>query len=591
MTMAKNAYPHQRCSGSGPAQADGVLAARLSKALRGSLRGQMTAERVCCARQIVGAVEARRLPKRAAVIATTTAIVESTLLNVNRKLDHTSLGLFQQQDPWGSRKQRLNPKWATNAFLNAMLKKFPRGSWQRTPVGTVCQKVQVSAFPGRYRHQAKDASTIVAALWRGHKAAAPDSAAPAEGVATRTLRGVDVSSFQGDINWRAVREAGYVFGFAKATEGRDFRDPRFTAGRWKAMADARIVRGAYHFARPQPGRSGRDEARWFCRVVQSVGGRRDGDLPLCLDVEWAKGLNPQQIVRWCSDFCAEVKRQTGRGCIVYTGGFWKNLGRVPAPKQGEVLWIAHYGVKKPQLPAGWKTWTFWQFSDKGRVPGISGPVDVNYFNGNLAALNRLTRGADEAAEPAQRAQPAQPAEPAPPAQPQPAPVPSNGAGYPAWLPAPYRPLWARPWDGRAARHPKFRALLDQRGYLSPHFRSNEARCKDGTGVPRALMRRARDHAFALETLRHRLGGRPIPVISWYRTPTHNRKVGGSRGSKHMQAIATDHPRGWVDRIGRARVLREGNVVFARGGMGVYPSGSLHFDSRGARARWSSFRAS
>jgi GH25 family lysozyme M1 (1,4-beta-N-acetylmuramidase) len=571
--MAKNAYPHQRCSGSGPGPGDGALAARLSRALRGSLRGHMTAERVCCARQIVQAVEARKLSRRAAVIATTTAIVESTLLNINRKLDHTSLGLFQQQDPWGSRKTRLDPKRATGLFLDAMLKKFPRNAWQRAPIGAVCQKVQVSAFPGRYRTQAKDAATIVAALW-GKRPAAPAEARP-----VRRLRGVDVSSFQGDIDWRAVRAAGYVFGFAKATEGLDFRDRRFTAGRWTAMAAARLVRGAYHFARPQPGRSGRDEARHFCRVVQSVGGWRDGDLPPCLDVEWAKGLGPQQVVRWCSDFCDEVKRQTGRDCIVYTGGFWKNLGRVPAPARGGVLWIAHYGVDRPVLPAGWKTWTFWQFSDKGRVPGIHGAVDVNYFNGDQAALRRLTQGAPPRTPPAARPTSARPVPAAP----------ANGAArYPTWLPAPYRPLWAQPWNQRAAGDVKFRALLDGHGYLSPHFRLTEARCKDGTSVPGALKRRASDHAFALEALRHRLGDRPIPVISWYRSPAHNRRVGGARASKHMQAIATDHPRAWVDRVGRARVLREGNVVFARGGMGVYPSGSLHFDSRGTRARWNSF---
>jgi hypothetical protein len=266
---------------------------------------------------------------------------------------------------------------------------------------------------------------------------------------------------------------------------------------------------------------------------------------------------------------------------VYTGGFWKNLGRVPAPQHGGVLWIAHYGVKSPVLPAGWKAWAFWQFTDKGRIPGIAGAVDVNYFNGDQAALDRLTQKARPAGRPMLA-----------PGQARPSVTTLDGArAYPAWLPAAYRPLWSQPWDGRAARDGKFRELLDRRGYLTPHFRLSEARCKDGAAVPRALRHRARDHAFALESLRHRLGDRAIPVISWYRTPAHNRKVGGARGSKHMEAIATDHPKNWVDRIGRARVLREGNVVFARGGMGVYPSGSLHFDSRKARARWSSFKAS
>lgn len=119
---------------------------------------------------------------------------------------------------------------------------------------------------------------------------------------------------------------------------------------------------------------------------------------------------------------------------------------------------------------------------------------------------------------------------------------------------------------------------------------SEASCKDQarTQPPTALNRRARDHAFNLERLRHRLGDLPIAVISWYRTPAHNERVGGARVSKHIDAVATDHPREWVDRVGRSAVMRHGGVVFRNGGLGVYPSGSVHFDSRGARARWSSW---
>jgi hypothetical protein len=162
-------YPHQPCSSGGPAPADQALAAQLAGKIHGSLHGRVTAERICCARQVVEAVKARRLSERAAVIAVTTTIVESTILNINVELDHDSLGLFQQRASWGSRENRLNPTWATNAFLNAMLRKFPDGSWQTEPIGEVCQTVQVSAYPDRYQYQAGDAATIVAALWRKGK--------------------------------------------------------------------------------------------------------------------------------------------------------------------------------------------------------------------------------------------------------------------------------------------------------------------------------------------------------------------------------------------------------------------------------------
>jgi hypothetical protein len=156
------------CRKGGPTAADKAVVKKIGPKLRGKLRGHLTADRICCARRIVAAVKARRLHRRAPVIAVTTTIVEASLLNVNYG-DRDSLGLFQQRASWGSRAQRLNPTWATNAFLGAMLKKFPNNSWMKTPIGKVCQAVQVSAFPGRYQPEVADARTIVIALWGAGK--------------------------------------------------------------------------------------------------------------------------------------------------------------------------------------------------------------------------------------------------------------------------------------------------------------------------------------------------------------------------------------------------------------------------------------
>jgi hypothetical protein len=156
------------CRKGGPSPADKAVVKKIGHKLRGKLRGHLTADRICCARRIVAATKARRLHRRAAVIAVTTTIVESSLLNVTYG-DRDSLGLFQQRASWGSRAQRLNPTWATNAFLGAMLKKFPHNSWMKTPIGKVCQAVQVSAFPGRYQPEVADARTIVFALWAAGK--------------------------------------------------------------------------------------------------------------------------------------------------------------------------------------------------------------------------------------------------------------------------------------------------------------------------------------------------------------------------------------------------------------------------------------
>jgi hypothetical protein len=160
--------------------------------------------------------------------------------------------------------------------------------------------------------------------------------------------------------------------------------------------------------------------------------------------------------------------------------------------------------------------------------------------------------------------------------------------YPHGLPRRYRKHWAHPWTSRAKRSPGFRSWLARHGYLSPHFTLREAACHDGTPVPRMLRPGARNHAFNLEKLRHALGGVRMPVLSWYRTPAYNRKIGGATRSQHMTARATDFSKAWVDDIGHARVFNTANIIFSNGGVGEYPGGSAHFDSRGWRARWTSW---
>ncbi|MEV6553909.1 hypothetical protein AB0M57_35220 [Streptomyces sp. NPDC051597] len=161
-SVPAHAIPNVSC---GPiTDTDSAAAARLNQQLTGSLRGYLTAYRVSCARAIVNAVQDRRLPERASVIAVTTAIVESLLENNPNVIDHTSVGLFQQQKGWGSTAERLNPTWATNAFLDKMLRLYPNGSWQSQQIGVVAQAVQESQFGERYQPQAPDAQKIVSEL-------------------------------------------------------------------------------------------------------------------------------------------------------------------------------------------------------------------------------------------------------------------------------------------------------------------------------------------------------------------------------------------------------------------------------------------
>src|SRR5689334_19243725 len=101
------------------------------------------------------------------------------------------------------------------------------------------------------------------------------------------LPGIDVSDNNGQVDWGAVAGAGYGFAIAKVTEGTGFVDPTF-AGNWSAMKSNGLVRGAYHFARPDDNKA-EDEARFFLDTIkQQVGDLQKGDF-LALDLETGSG--------------------------------------------------------------------------------------------------------------------------------------------------------------------------------------------------------------------------------------------------------------------------------------------------------------
>ncbi len=201
-------------------------------------------------------------------------------------------------------------------------------------------------------------------------------------------QGIDVSKYQHDngqpINWAAVKRSGQSFAFIKATGGSNRIDPWFER-EWAAAGKAGMIRGAYHYADPSS-----DADAQAALVVSVVGTTREaGNLGIALDLESTGGLEAPQLAAWAHRFLDGVERRTGRTPILYTYvSFWsgpmagnRTFGAYP-------LWLARYGPRPAPL-AGWSQWTFWQYSDSGRVAGIPGFVDRNEMccsTGTLAAL-------------------------------------------------------------------------------------------------------------------------------------------------------------------------------------------------------------
>lgn len=212
--------------------------------------------------------------------------------------------------------------------------------------------------------------------------------------------GPDVSHWQGQVDWRAVRAGGSSFAIAKCTEGVGYKDPRFD-GNFKGMSDEGLIRGAYHFARVscKPTMTIREdairEAEWF---VKCLGKDHLSMLPPILDIEWdrrTRKIPPDAIVNWVMAWLENVEGQIGMRPIIYTGErYWHyKLAQTPMLRDYP-LWLVQYKHAKTGMVAGprkpiprWD-WEMWQYTSKGKIDGIKTPCDVNVYRGQLSTLLR-----------------------------------------------------------------------------------------------------------------------------------------------------------------------------------------------------------
>jgi len=200
-----------------------------------------------------------------------------------------------------------------------------------------------------------------------------------------TVEGIDVSEFQGAIDWAAVRASGRVFGIARVADGTQHLDPTF-ATNWAGMKAQGMVRGAYQFFR-----ASEDPIAQADLLLSKIGALEPGDLAPMLDVEVTDGQTSGTIDARIAAWVAHVKAATGREPLVYTGPyFWGQIGGPPS--EGTTLVVADWGPSCPLVPAAWSRWQFWQYADNGHVPGIGGLVDLDRFDGSEAALRALTGG-------------------------------------------------------------------------------------------------------------------------------------------------------------------------------------------------------
>ncbi len=200
-----------------------------------------------------------------------------------------------------------------------------------------------------------------------------------------TVKGVDVSYYQGNIDWAAAKADGVEFAFVRISDGTGFIDPKFEQN-WQGTRAAGILRGAYQFFRPN-----QDPIAQADLFLDKLGTMEANDLPPVIDVEAAGGMGPAAIANAVGIWIDRVKAATGMTPIIYTGFyFWRDsVGAAEFP--GSPLWHAQYtSAECPNIPPPWQDWAIWQFTASGSVAGIPGDVDTNRFNGTYDQLLALT---------------------------------------------------------------------------------------------------------------------------------------------------------------------------------------------------------
>lgn len=204
------------------------------------------------------------------------------------------------------------------------------------------------------------------------------------------IPGIDVSHWQREIDWGEVKRSGVKFAFIKATEFPDKRTTLFQDEEMRKNIDGASSNGifwsAYHFFRTHIDPV--IQAKVFCETVGDF-----TSLPPVLDLE-AAGSKGERLNYKVQQFLNETERITNRRPIVYSsGGFWRSYMAYEKKSHTDwarayPLWMAQYTNLWPTPLYPWAGWEFWQYTDKGKIPGVITHVDLNWFNGSVEDLER-----------------------------------------------------------------------------------------------------------------------------------------------------------------------------------------------------------
>lgn len=189
----------------------------------------------------------------------------------------------------------------------------------------------------------------------------------------RQYRGIDISEFQGEIDFEEVRRSGIEAVYIRVGAG-EYTDEYFAENYERAKA-AGLKIGFYHYVTARSVEEGRRQARFFA----SLAAGREPDMRLAMDFEYFGSLSVSQINAISEAYLDELTALTRREAVIYSDlSNARNIfSRALAEKYP--LWAAQYGADEPSANGKWREWVGFQYTDEGRVGGIYGNVDRNIF--------------------------------------------------------------------------------------------------------------------------------------------------------------------------------------------------------------------
>lgn len=199
----------------------------------------------------------------------------------------------------------------------------------------------------------------------------------------RIYQGIDVSMWQGNIDFNAVKNSGIEAVYIRSSEGIGYIDPYFKTNYEKAKENGLKV-GFYHYVTARSTDEAINEAKFFVSVINGL----SSDMRLAMDFEYFGDLNVYEINEISKVFLETLKKESGKDVVIYSDAY--NARSVFSQELANIypIWVADYFVEEPEDNGKWNSWVGFQYSDEGRVSGISGNVDLDKYTDEIFLLDK-----------------------------------------------------------------------------------------------------------------------------------------------------------------------------------------------------------